>query len=56
MVPPADGGDVDDWDVPDDVVAMPGYEILQSAQHLGRVLGILRGNAAELQGYFDTLC
>ena len=55
MVPPTNGGDAGDGAVPDDVLAMPGYEILQSAQHLGRVLGILLGNAAELQGYFDAL-
>ena len=55
MVPPTNGGDVGYGVVPDEVLAMPGYEILQSAQHLGRVLGILLGNAAELQRYFDTL-
>src|SRR5436305_1246320 len=55
MVPPGTGGSLGDSDVPDNVLAMPGYEILQSAQHLGRVLGILLGNAAELQRYLDTL-
>lgn len=44
-----------DCDVPDDVLAMPGYEILQSAQHLARVLGIVLGNATDLQRYFDSL-
>ena len=34
---------------------MPGYEALRSAQHLARILRILRGNAADLQDYFDRL-
>ena len=46
---------VHDWDVPEDVLEMPGYEILESAQHLARVLGIVLGNAADLQRYFDSL-
>lgn len=34
---------------------MPGYEILESAQQLGRMLAILLANATELQRYFDSL-
>ena len=34
---------------------MPGFEILESAQHLARVLGMVLGNAVDLQRYFDSL-
>lgn len=41
--------------LPDETLAMPGYEVLRRLQHVAGMLKIVRGNAKEIETYFARL-